>query len=100
MGATGSINGVLEDFTAPILPNIGGEPTREALINLHRLIIGNMASMALNLGGGWHGHLTLTTTADEFMEQTSYAFVPPHNPGNFPLTVGTAQEKALGTERF
>ena len=34
------------------------------------------------------------------MAQTGYAFVPPHNPRNYPLTMGTAQEQALRTETF
>ena len=58
-----SVEGVLTDFPTPILPKIGGEPKIEGLIHLHRLISGNVASMASNLGVGWHGHLALTITA-------------------------------------
>ena len=29
-----------------------------------------------------------------------YAFVPPHNPGDYPPTMGNSQEQALGTEHF
>ena len=61
-GTTSSIEGVLTDFSAPILPKIGGELTREVLINLHRLVSGNVAS---NLRGGRHGHLALTMTDEE-----------------------------------
>ena len=68
-GETSSVEGVLADFLKPILPKIYEEPTREGLIDLHRLISGNTASVASNLGGGRHGHLTLTMTADEYMEQ-------------------------------
>ena len=32
---TSNVKGVLADLLAPILPKTGGEPTREALINLH-----------------------------------------------------------------
>ena len=35
-----------------------------------------------NLVGGQHGHLALTMTAEDYMEQTLFAFVPPHNPGD------------------
>ena len=66
-GATSSIEGVLMDFLAPILPKIGGELTREVLINLHRLVSGNDAS---NLGGCRHGHLALRMTANEYKTQT------------------------------
>ena len=82
VGATSIIERVFAGFLTPILPNIGREPTREALIDLHQLISGNAALVALNLGGGRSRHLTLTMTDKEYIEQTGYAFVPPHNPGN------------------
>ena len=50
MGATSSANGVLEDFPKLILPKICREPTREALIDMHRLISGNAVSVVSNLG--------------------------------------------------
>ena len=34
------------------------------------------------------------------MEHTGFAFVLPHNPGNYPKSIGSAQEQALGTEKF
>ena len=74
------INGVLTEFPTPKLPNIDGEPKRETLIKLHRLITGNAASVPLNLEGGRHGHLALTMTAKYYTEHTGYAFVPLHNP--------------------
>ena len=45
-GATISVKGVLADFPTPILPKIGGEPTREGLIDLHQLVSDNAASVA------------------------------------------------------
>ena len=52
--------------------------------------------MVSNLVGGQHGYLALNMTAREYMEQTDYAFVPPHNPGNHPPKMGTSQEQFLG----
>ena len=83
-GPTSSIDGVLEEFPTTILPKINIEPTREGMINLHQLISGNATSVASNLGGGRHEHLLLTMTAEEYREQTGLAFVPPHNPGDYP----------------
>ena len=100
VGEISSVDGVLADFSSPILPKIGGDLTREALIDLHQLISGNAAPMALNLRGDRNVHLTLTTIAEEYMAQTVYMFVPPNNPDNFPPIMGNAQEKVLGTERF
>ena len=97
-GATSSVEGFLTDFPTHILPNIRGELTREGPIFLHRLVSGNATSVVLNLRGGRHGHLTLTMTADEYKTQTEFAFVPPHNPGDYPQSMVNAQEQALGTE--
>ena len=95
-----SVKGVVTDLPTPTLPKIGGEPTRGGLIEIHRLISGNEASVASNLGGGQHGHLALTMTAKEYMENTGLVFVPPHNPGDYPQIIGSAQEQVLGTEKF
>ena len=99
-GAKRSNKVVLADFLTPILPKIFGEPTRELLINLHILISMSAACAASNLRGGWHRHLILTMSSEEYMEQTGYAFVLPHNPGDYPPTMGTAQNQALITESF
>ena len=56
--------------------------------------------MELKLTGSWHVHLTLTLTVKDYLAHTIHAFVPPHNPANYPLTMGTAQEQGLGNERF
>ena len=74
------IKGVFMEFLMQILPNIGGELTREALIELHQLIRINAASVASNIEGERHGHLALTVTVEGYLAQTGYAFVPPYNP--------------------
>ena len=51
-GAKISAEGFLAEFLTPILPNIDGEAKREGIIDLHGLISGNAAFMALNLRGG------------------------------------------------
>ena len=37
---------------------------------------------------------------EEYMEQTGFDFVPPQNTSNYPQSTGSAQEQALGTEKF
>ena len=59
------VEGALADLPTPILPNIGEEPTREVFIKTYRLISGNEAFVAWNIGGGRHRHLALTMTAEE-----------------------------------
>ena len=99
-GTTSIIEGFLMEFLTPIITNIGGEPTREALIDLHQLISGNTAYVASKLGGGRHRHLVLAMTSEEYTAQMGYALVPPHNPGDYLPKMGTSQEQALGTEKF
>ena len=99
-GATSSAEGVLADILVPILLKIGGETTREGLIEIHQLISGNAAYVASNLGGGQHRHVAMTMTAMDYMEHTGLSLVPPHIPGDYPRRMGSAQEQALGTEKF
>ena len=99
-GKTSSVEEFLADFPTLILPKIGKDPTREAMIELHWLISGNAVSMALNLGGIRQGHLTITMTKKDYMTQTENVFVPPHNPSYFLTTMSTAQQQALRTGRF
>lgn len=67
VGIANIIKGFLVYFPTPIIPKIIGEPTRESLINIHQLISGNAYSVASNLKGGWHGHLALTISAEEYL---------------------------------
>ena len=100
VGATSSVKGFLTELPTYILPKIEGEPTIEGLINLHQLVSRNAASVPSNLRGGRHRHLALTITAEEYRTQKGFTSVPPHNPGNYPQSMGNAQEQALGTEKF
>ena len=97
-GETSSVEGFLADFLTPILPETDVEPTREGLIDLHPLVSWNAESVALNIRGGRHGHLTLTMADEEYRAQTGFTFVPSYNTGNYPQSMGNAQEQALGTE--
>ena len=56
--------------------------------------------MASNLRGGQHGHLMLKMIDKEYRAHKGFAFVPPHNRGDYPRSMGDAQEQALGTEKF
>ena len=99
-GATTRFEGVFTGLLTPIIPKIGGEPTREGLVELHQLVSGNVASVLPNLGGGRHRYLTLPITSEDYKSQTGFSFVLPHNPGNYPPTIGNSQDQTLGTENF
>ena len=99
-GAMSSIDGVLAEFQTPILPKIDAVSTREGLIYLHQLVGGNAVFVALSLGEGRNVHLALIMTDEEYRSQTGFAFLPTHNPGDYPKIMGDAQDQALGTEKF
>ena len=92
VGATGSVKGVFTDFLTPILLNSDREPTRKGLIDLHRFISGNAASLVSNLGGVRIRYIALMMTADDYRAHTGFVFVPPYKPGNYPQSMGNAQE--------
>ena len=98
--ATSSVEGVLTYFLMPILPKIDREPTRERLIGLHRLIRGDEVFVVSNLRGRQHGHLALTMISKEYRAKIGFAFVPPHNLGDYPKILGNVQEQALRNEKL
>ena len=98
-GATTRVEVVLADLPTPILPYIIGEPTREGRIELHKLVSGNAASASSDIVGSWNGHLTLTTTIEDYAAQTGFAFVPSHDLGDYLLTTRKSQDQALGIEK-
>ena len=57
-------------------------------------------SVSSNLGRGWHRYIVLTITSKEYTVQIVFAFVPPHNLGNYPPNMGNSQDQALRTEKF
>ena len=56
--------------------------------------------MVSNLRGGRNDHLELIMNVEDYLAQTGHAFLPPHNPSDYPPTMGSAQEQALGTKRL
>ena len=64
-----SFKGVLADLPTPIIPKIDE--------------------------GGRHGNFALMMTAKEYRSKTELAFVPPHNPSNYPQSMGSTQEQEL-----
>ena len=81
-GHTTSVEGVMTEFPTPILPKIAREPTREALIELNRLLSSNAASVTYNLRGGIYAHLELAMAVDYYLIHMGHDFVLPHNTGN------------------
>lgn len=91
-----TVDQITNAFPTPILPKIGGEPTREPILNIHRLLCQNASAIPTSLGGGNHGHLALTLNNAEYQFRTGNAFVAPVNPGDFapPIPLGFNQQMA------
>ena len=100
VGTENSVKGVLTDLSMRILHKIIREPTRDDLIKIHLLISVNSTSVAPNIGGCQHSHLSLTITVEDYLDQMWHSFIPPHNPKNYPPMMEITQEQALGTETF
>jgi hypothetical protein len=97
--ASTSVDGITADFPKTI-DKIHGEPTRRALIDMHKLLCTNAASVTTNLGGGNHGHLTLLITAEEYLEEAKQVFVVPLNPGDDPPTTSNPAEQSGANDKF
>ena len=91
-GSIISVEGVLTDFLTLILPKIFGETMKEALIKIHHLISSNTEFISSNLGRVLPFYMALTMAADDYLSQMGHAFASRHNLGNYPPTLGTAQE--------
>ena len=85
----------------PTLPKIHGVPTYESIADLHRRLNENAASVQTNLGGGRHGYLALTISAQKYNQVTGHGFVIPADPGPFPILppdATPAQVKLIETQ--
>ena len=62
----GKFSGCMPNHLVHIRRQITGEPTREQLIQLHRVICKNAALIRSNFNGGAFGCLAAALTADEY----------------------------------
>ena len=99
MAAKLTVESVLADFPTPVLPRIIGEPNRQQIIEIHKLLCDN----ATAVGPGQFGFLALTLNAVDYNNVTNQAFVPPVDPGPMPPPVTplmNSQESALQMEMY
>eukprot|EP00978_Attheya_sp_CCMP212_P041797 scaffold244333_cov33-Attheya_sp.AAC.1 len=95
-----SVNGITTDFPHPVLTKIHGEPTRKALVKMHKSLCENEAAVTSNLGGGNHGHLALLMTDTAYFEETHLAFIAPTNPGDDPPSALNPEEQPFVNDRY
>lgn len=71
-------------FSFPILEIIDNSPTYSDLATLQVKLNANAEIISSTSGGGQHGQLGLTLSAESYKEYTKHDFVPPLNPGTLP----------------
>eukprot|EP00978_Attheya_sp_CCMP212_P008919 scaffold21039_cov30-Attheya_sp.AAC.2 len=90
-----SVNRITADLPHPILIHIHGEPTRKALVKMHKRLCENAAAVTSNLGSGNHGHLALLMTDKEYLDETKQTFIAPKNPGDDPPTALKPEDQPI-----
>ena len=70
-------------FEHTVLPKIHGQPTFTALNKLKTYLKANAKSVRSNLGGGFHGHLGLVLTDEEYAMLSDIPFEEPVHPLDF-----------------
>jgi hypothetical protein len=79
-----------ENFPHKTLPPIVGQPTYEAIKELHLKLNGNAVKIHSNLGNGLLGYLGVTVTPAIYNTLSSQPFVIPPNPGTAPYFTDNA----------
>ena len=51
---------------------------------MHNDIFANVIPSHYNMGGGYHGHLSLLIIYADYQYHTEHAFITPYNPGELP----------------
>ena len=78
---------IVQGFPYPTLDCIVGIPTYETISELHSQLNAISASVQSNLGGGAHGHLTLTVKPSVYNTLSATPFIAPVNPGAAQLSL-------------
>ena len=76
---------VIDSFPHPTIQPIVGQPTYETLAEVHLKFNTNAASVHSHLGNGQLGLLFLTIYPAIYNTQSNIVFVPPANPGPYPV---------------
>jgi len=82
---------VVDNFPHKTIPPIIGQPTYEAIRDMHLKMNENCISVHSNLGNGLLGHLGISVTAVVYDTLSAHPFVAPINPGATPVFPAGAQ---------
>ena len=80
-----TLKNISKSFPQKTLTPIIGTPSYETIRIIHTELKSNACTVRTNLGGGNHGHLSLTLTPDEYHKQTGTTFTRPSDPGVTPV---------------
>jgi hypothetical protein len=95
-----SVDGITADFPHPFLKQIHGEPTRKALVKMHKSLCENAAAVTSNQGGGNYGQIALLMTDKDYLEETKQTFTAPKNPGDDPPTALKPEDQPAVNDRY
>jgi hypothetical protein len=76
---------ITDNFPHKTIPPIVGQPTYEAIKNLHMKLNENAVKVHSNLGDGLLGYLGVTVTPAIYNTLSTQPFVIPPNPGMSPV---------------
>jgi hypothetical protein len=78
---------LIAGFPQSSLPKVTGEPTLEDLKVIRRLLNTNAMSVSSYVGGGRHGHLSISMMNEEYFAIAADVFPLPDNPGALPEVI-------------
>ena len=76
-----TISSITESFPNSSLPKFKGEPTYKTIKEVEHLLIENVSSIQLILGGSNHGYLGLILSSAKYLIVTDYNYIGYANPG-------------------
>jgi hypothetical protein len=86
-----SPNKIVDNFPHKTIPTIVGQPTYEAIRDMHLKMNENCIAVHSNLGNGQLGHLGISVTPAVYDTLSATPFVAPVNPGAAPVFPNGAQ---------
>ena len=71
------VNATVEGFPTPSLPNHAGKSDCASILEIHQILMANLASIKCNLGGGQNGYLSSFLPPRQYYCVSSTDFVLP-----------------------
>ena len=95
-----SIEKIVDRFPFPTIDPIVGTPKYESNADIHLKLNSNTASVQSNIKYGTLGLLFLTVSPTVYATLSTIVFVPPGNPGPYPIILVSATGTAIADLRY